>query len=157
MLGDIFGRMAGLTCTELVLFLFLLSRPIDFGSTRLVDEGPLGVVTSDSRGLVNTALLVALGALDGVGVSFWAEMVDVWSSFSFEVSNGVNCGLVVTFPGWAEATSSITCSTSPSARDACSFKAEDPGCPRFLPASLRIFINEAGVAGSPLMATMGAD
>lgn len=77
MLGDIFGRIAGLTCTELVLFLFLLSRPMDFGSTRLVDEEPFGDVTPGNRGLVKNALPVTPGALDGVDVSLWAEIVGV--------------------------------------------------------------------------------
>lgn len=75
MLGDIFGRIAGLTCTELVLFLFLFSRPMDFGSARLADEEPFGDVIADNRGLVKNALLVAPGALDGVDVSFWTGMV----------------------------------------------------------------------------------
>ena len=42
MLGDILGRKAGLTCTELLLFLFLLSRPPILDSARLLDFGPPG-------------------------------------------------------------------------------------------------------------------
>lgn len=77
MLGDIFGRIAGLTCTELVLFLFLLSRPMDFGSALLVDEALCGDVMPDNRGLVKNALLVTPGALDGVDISFGAGLVGV--------------------------------------------------------------------------------
>lgn len=42
MLGEILGRSAGLTCTELLLFLFLLSRALVLQSARLPDLGPPG-------------------------------------------------------------------------------------------------------------------
>lgn len=54
--------------------------------------------------------------------------------------------------------SSMICSISASAREACSRRFEDECCLlKALPACLRIFINEAGVAGSLLMASSGAD
>ncbi len=42
MLGEILGLSAGLTCTELLLFLFLLSRALVLDSTRLPAFGPPG-------------------------------------------------------------------------------------------------------------------
>ena len=42
MLGEIFGRNAGLTCTEVVLLRFLLPRPGGLGSVRLLDIDPPG-------------------------------------------------------------------------------------------------------------------
>lgn len=42
MLGEIFGRSAGLTCTEVVLLRFLLPRPRGLGSMRLLDIDPPG-------------------------------------------------------------------------------------------------------------------
>ena len=50
MLGDIFGRRAGLTCTELLVFRFLLSLPVAFD---FVGNMPFGEVRlADIRGLV---------------------------------------------------------------------------------------------------------
>ncbi len=56
MLGDIFGRRAGLTCTELLLFLFL---PVGFSSPRLPGVTPRG----EARGLGKTELVALRGAL----------------------------------------------------------------------------------------------
>lgn len=54
--------------------------------------------------------------------------------------------------------SSMICSISVSASEACSLRfEEDCGLLKALPACLRIFINDAGVAGSLLAASSGAD
>lgn len=42
MLGEIFGRNAGLTCTEVVLLRVLPLRPRGLGSARLPDIDPPG-------------------------------------------------------------------------------------------------------------------
>ena len=56
MLGDIFGRRAGLTCTELLLFLFL---PAALSSPRRPGVMPRG----EARGLGNIELVALRGAL----------------------------------------------------------------------------------------------
>lgn len=69
MLGDIFGRRAGLTCTELLVFRFLLSLPVafDFVGNMLFGE----VRPADIRGLVKKPLsTLPTGALCGVVLSF---------------------------------------------------------------------------------------
>ncbi len=62
---------------------------------------------------------------------------------------GVREGFVFAFAGSGKAMSSIICSMSASAILACSFRL-DGRCGPFtpLPASFRIFINDAGVAGA---------
>ena len=69
-LGEILGRNAGLTWEELILFLFLLFRPVAFGSARLLDIEPPGDGMIPSRGLEKLtpfAVDVALaGAVNGV-------------------------------------------------------------------------------------------
>ena len=144
MLGDIFGRRAGLTCTELLLFLFL---PVDFSSPRLPGVAPRG----EARGLGKTELVALSGALRGpyLGV-FRAERVGVVSlSLAPTVFIGVREGFVFAFAGSGKTMSSIICSMSASAIFACSFRL-DGRCGPFapLPACFRIFINDAGVAGA---------
>ena len=58
MLGDIFGRKAGLTCTELVLFRFLLGqgRPVGLESVRLLATDPVGEAIALRCGLGITEL-----------------------------------------------------------------------------------------------------
>ena len=64
-LGEIFGRIAGLTCDEELLCRFLLSRPLTFdGSERLLGNVDVnGVVVGPSRGLGKTELVAVSGAL----------------------------------------------------------------------------------------------
>lgn len=156
MLGDILGRRAGLTSTELVLFLFLTSRPKGLDSARLLDVR----IRGDAKGLGNTELLALRGALEGPNLGvFLADKVGVVSfPFAPTVLIGVKRGFEVGFAGSGKAISSIICSISASEMEACSFRLDARcGPPIYLPACFRIFINDAGVAGSLSMASMGAD
>ncbi len=73
------------------------------------------------------------------------------------VSIGVREGFELAFAGSGKAISSIICSISTSAILACSFRL-DGRCGPFptLPACFRIFINDAGVAGSLPIVGVGA-
>ena len=77
--------------------------------------------------------------------------------FASAVLIGVKVGFLVAFAGSGKTMSSIICSMSASASAVCSFKLD---VERFKPfvfsASLRIFINDAGVAGSPFASCKGA-
>lgn len=78
-LGDIFGRKAGLTWTELVLFRFLLGRPVGFESIRLLNADPVGEAIALSSGLGMTELdALVSGALVGPSLGvFFADSVGV--------------------------------------------------------------------------------
>jgi len=79
MLGEIFGRNAGLTCTELALFRFLLGRPAGFESNRLPTTDPVGEATALSCGLGMTELEALVSdALGGPSLGvFFADSVGV--------------------------------------------------------------------------------
>ncbi len=85
MLGEIFGRRAGLTCTELVLLRFLLGRPVGLESRRLLATELVGEAIALRRGLGMTELQ-ALGRVALVGAIFGVLRADsrgvVWSSLA---------------------------------------------------------------------------
>lgn len=78
-LGDIFGLNAGLTCTELVLFRFLLPRPVGFDSIRLLATDPVGEASALNCGLGIIELeALVIGALVGPNLGvFLADNVGV--------------------------------------------------------------------------------
>lgn len=63
MLGEILGRRAGLTCTELWLLRFFESLLFNLESTRLM--APALVGEAKSWGLGNAEVFVVIGALAG--------------------------------------------------------------------------------------------
>ncbi len=63
MFGDILGRKAGLTCTE--VFRFLGSRPPDLESVRLCDKALLGETALGMCGLEKTEFGASAGELIG--------------------------------------------------------------------------------------------
>lgn len=77
--------------------------------------------------------------------------------FASAVLIGFRAGFRDAFAGSGNTMSSIICSMSASASAVCSFRL-DVGrfIPFTFPACLRIFINDAGVAGSPFMSCMEA-
>ena len=79
MLGDIFGRNAGLTWTELALLRFLLDRPVGLESRRLPTTDPVGEAMALSCGLGMTELEALVGgALVGPSLGvFFADSVGV--------------------------------------------------------------------------------
>ena len=157
MLGEILGRRAGLTCTELWLLRFFGSLLFSLESTRLMAPVPVGVAIS--WGLGSAEVFAVIGALAGPFLSvFRAPMVGVdLSLFAVAVLIGFRTGLLVVFAESGTSMSSMICSISASASAVCSFKL-DVGrlMPPTLPACLRIFINDAGVAGSPFVSCKGA-
>ena len=156
MLGDILGRNAGLTCTELLLVLFFPPRPPVRGSPRLVGPTPFGDVTAPWLGLGKVDPVAEAGALMGAifGV-LRADMVGVVSSsLASAVRNGANAGrLVEAFAGSGAVIASMVCSNCDSSRDVCSLRAE----PAAFAAPLRILIKDAGVAGLLSTGSTGAE
>lgn len=155
-LGEIFGRNAGLTCTELLFVLFFPARPLVRGSPRLLDIAPFVEITVFGLGLGNAEPVAVTGALVGtIFGALRADMVGVGSSsFASPVLRGVKAGRFDdSFAGSGKAIASIVCSSSDSSSELCSFRADPAG----LPAPLRILISEAGVAGLSSIAGMGAD
>lgn len=156
MLGDILGRNAGLTWTELLFVLFLPPRPLARASPRLLCSDPFGEPMGFRLGLVKEEPVAVTGALVGaiLGV-FRADIVGVVSSSCVsEVRNGVRAGRfedVLEVSG--EVMASIVCSSCASSMDVCSFSAE----PVERLAALRILINDDGVAGLSSVAGIGAD
>ena len=155
MLGDIFGRNAGLTWTELLFVLFLPPRPFFEASPRLLCKEPSGEPIGFRLGLVKDEPVAVAGALVGaiLGV-FRADIVGVASSaWVSDVCKGVRAGR---FDDGLEASgkvmASIVRSSCASSMDVCSFNAEPAG--RL--AALRILINDAGVAGLSSVAGIGA-
>ena len=130
MLGDIFGRIAGLTCEDELPCLFLLSLPASLDeSDRLLGRmEPPGDATSPTRGLgnwkpvaVNGALAVAFGVL-------WAVSVGVISeSFALLVSIGERTGREADLAGPGRTISSRIRSISASAAEASPLRF-DPDC-----------------------------
>lgn len=152
MLGEILGRRAGLTCTELWLLRFFGSRNLSLESPRLMPAPALlGEAIPPSLGLDKAEVLAVIGALAGpyLGV-FCADSVGVDRSImAFPVLIGFRAGFLFLFAGSGKTMSSIICSMSASAKAACSFKLEVCRLvPLNLAACLRIFIKDAGVAGS---------
>lgn len=148
-LGDIFGRNAGLTCTDAALFLFLLPRPIDLGSARLPEVELVGDAMAPSCGLGNIEFIALNGALAGPFGSLRAVIVGVASSsLACTVLIGASIGFVGPAAGSGKTILSIICSISASAIEACSFRLEVRRCPaKSFPFCFLIFINDAGVAG----------
>ena len=150
MLGEIFGRRAGLTCTELWLLRFFGSLLLNLESARLMTPALVGEVTS--WGLGSAEVFAVIGALAGPCLGVFRPPIfgADWSVFASAVLIGFRVGLFVVFTGSGKTMSSMICSMSASASAVCSFKL-DVGRfkPVTFPASLRIFINDAGVAGSP--------
>lgn len=84
-LGDILGRNAGLTCTELVLFRFLLARPVGFESIRLLATDPVGEASALNCGLgmMEPEALVRGALVAPNRDNFLADKVGVvWSSLA---------------------------------------------------------------------------
>lgn len=156
MLGEILGRNAGLTWTELLFVLFLPPRPLARASPRLLCSDPFGEPMGFKLGLVKEEPVAVTGALVGpiLGV-FRADIVGVVSSScASEVRNGVKAGRfedVLDVSG--EVMVSIVCSSCASSIDVCSFSVE----PVDLLAALRILINDDGVAGLSSVAGNGAE
>lgn len=156
MLGEILGRNAGLTWTELLFVLFLPPRPLARASPRLLCSDPFGEPMGFKLGLVKEEPVAVTGALVGpiLGV-FRADIVGVVSSScASEVRNGVKAGRfedVLEVSG--EVMVSIVCSSCASSNNVCSFSVEPVG----LLAALRILINDDGVAGLSSVAGNGAE
>ena len=155
MLGDILGRNAGLTWTELLFVLFLPPRPFVKASPRLWCKEPFGEPNGFRLGLAKDEPVAVAGALVGaiLGV-FRADIVGVASSsWVSDVRKGVKAGR---FEDGLEVSgrvmASIVCSSCASSMDVCSFNAEPAG--RL--AALRILINDDGVAGLSSVASTGA-
>lgn len=151
MLGDILGRKAGLTCTELLFVRFLPPRPLIRESPRLLSWavfGDAGLGKAEPVAVTGALVAAILGVLraDMVGVNS--------SSFASEVRRGVKAGRFADpLADSGRTMASIVCSSSDSSNDVRSFKAEPAG----LEVPLRIFINDAGVAGLSVVGGMGAD
>lgn len=153
MLGEILGRRAGLTCTEVWLLRFFGSLLFNRESARLMAPALEGEATS--WGLGSAEVFAVIGALAGPYLAAFRALV-VGVKFASAVLIGVRAGFLVVFAGSGKTMSSIICSMSASARAVCSFKL-DVGrlMPFTFPACLRIFINDAGVAGSPFVSCKG--
>jgi len=107
-------------------------------------------------GLGNAEPVAVMGALDGARLPGVRAVIVgvVWLLLGPLVFIGFREGLRVDLSGSGRAMSSMICSISASASRACSFRLEDWRCAALdLLACLRIFISDAGVAGSPSCST----
>jgi len=153
MLGEIFGRNAGLTCTELWLLRFLGSRLFNLDSPRLLIPVPVGEAIEPSWGLGKADPVALMGALaaPSLGIFLVAFVELVCSMFASEVLIGLRAGFLVVLAGSGKTMSSMICSMSASAAAVCSCKFEVCRVPPLIfLLCLRTLMSDAGVAGSPL-------
>jgi len=124
MLGEIFGRKAGLACTEFWLLRFLGSLDLNLES-RLLTPIAVGEAMAPICGLGNDEPVAVIGALTAPcpGV-FPTENVGVALTFASVVLMGRRTGFLLVLTGSGKTMSSMICSMSASAAAVCSSRLE---------------------------------